>query len=296
MIEYKTALPTQLKKKEFAPLLLPILRDQTLRTLNPQFLFIDTAWDGTRLVGLLVAQVLPALLHAQLLSLMVQETSRHKGIGSALLKRFMTHASAKQISLVSTVYEETDANALYFQKMLAAQGWEPSVTQAIRYFFHLPSFNPYWFQHPPQLPSSYKILPWTKLSQKELSDLKKQEERHVFSPLVSPFTDPGRIEPLTSLALKHQDEIVGWIMTHHLSPHLLRYSAFYIQPQFRNLEGTVALLAEAIRRHKNSPILWGQLENNLSFSSLSWIKFLRKRLEVHAHMIQEIKTSYKKIN
>lgn len=253
---------------------------------NPEssFLIIEARLCSI-LVGLLVARLFTNQT-AQLDSIFVLESERHKGIGTALFN-FFQQTTLIDRKAIGFEYESESPYAPYLEKMIKKAGWSAPEFYQIRCMFDVTTFNPAWYQKWLHFnPSSFKIFPWKEISEDERDTILMQARQGRFQPYLSPLLDEPQIENINSLGLKHKDTLVGWMITHRLNLDTIKYSALYIEKGYRY---AIWLLTQSIHLQQLSPIKWAYLEVNLKEIDRSWLSFLRKRLISHAYKIQKIK-------
>jgi hypothetical protein len=176
-----------------------------------------------------------------------------------------------------------------FKQWLQDWGWSAPLLFLKRYTFDGFRFSPPWLEKGiPALPKGMAITPWKNLTQKRIDALLRQEREHTFEISVSPFGQEEILEPLNSLALIHEEEVIGWCITHRVGPQTIQYSALYIAKEWRFKGAAMTLLAASIRLQKQSTVQWAVLEINLHEIEHSWRKFASLRLEPYADKVENI--------
>ena len=66
---------------------------------------------------------------------------------------------------------------------------------------------------------------------------------------LDPFADPMRVFGPASNGIRHGGELVGWCVTHKLTPGVLQYSSVYVAPPHRRTVAPLMVLGESIREH-----------------------------------------------
>jgi hypothetical protein len=112
-----------------------------------------------------------------------------------------------------------------------------------------------WFDRA-VLPAPYEIADWITITTLERDGLRRSQERERWIPEnLDPFCFERRLEPLNSLLLRFDGDVVGWVLTHRLGNGDIRYSNVFVKAarnRSRPTLAVLALLAEAIRRQASA--------------------------------------------
>ena len=176
--------------------------------------------------------------------------------------------------------------------LLYARGWSRPKRYMLRCYFDAPTFNAPWLHDRYELPASFTLFPWKELLASERQRLLHFIEQGRIIRFTSPFADEQYIQPINSLGLRHQSEVVGWMITHTLPdrPDTIRYSSLFIYPELRRYGAAIQMLATAIQLQQASPIRSSYCEFDLELLESSWLTFIEKRLVPYA---KETETIYR---
>jgi len=82
-----------------------------------------------------------------------------------------------------------------------------------------------------ELPPGYRMVLWRELTAAQRAALKEEcENADWIPPRLRPFKYEVSLEERNSLALLHDDRVVGWNIIQNLQPHILTYSCSYMHP------------------------------------------------------------------
>jgi GNAT superfamily N-acetyltransferase len=183
--------------------------------------------------------------------------------------------------------------------ILQARGWSAPNLFMFRIDFDPPTFNTPWINKEYPLPEGCALFPWKELTAKEREALQRQEQQCRFHFSVSPFGDERYQQPVNSIGLRYNGEVVGWMITHTFpeNPDTVRYSCLYIDDALHFKGLSIRLLQEAIRiQIDHSPYLWAYCEVNMGLSEPSWIRFLNRRLAPYCASLTKTMQSVKIFN
>ena len=162
--------------------------------------------------------------------------------------------------------------------ILEAREWSPPKLVMVRFFYDAQAFNPPWYDRPPYLPSGYKEFKWTTIRKSELEEIKEDYKKGHFTAQVSPFQDAEIIEPINSIGLRYKNRVIGWMICHRIAHDTIRYTAFYVKPEFTFKGYPIRLLVDSMKLHQKSSVKWALFELNIQDSPETWTNFVFKRL------------------
>lgn len=266
-----------------------------LRQHNPDDCILWVAFDQAQPIGivLLISSDLPYF--AEIHSLFVLPAYRHRSIGSQLLEK-AEEQLVKNENKYSTLFFRYDPDTFNgTEKFLQKRGWQPSKCSSLLYLFHSALFDPSWLQNfektfqPP-----FHEVHWAKASRKDLEYLKLLEREKAYPVLVSPFREESLIEPMNSLVLyKGEEEIVGWMITHRILPHMIRYHALFVERKYKYTGYSMKLLCDSIKLQIKSTVPYALVEINTELADSNWINFAYRRLAPYAQARGYIRQSFK---
>ena len=148
------------------------------------------------------------------------------------------------------------------------------------------------WMHKYSLPTSFSAFLWSELTKNERMIIQQKQEAEQWYPeSLSPFQDEEIIEPLNSLGLRYKGEVVGWMITHRLTPDTIRYTSLFIRQDFQNLGRAIPLLAKAIYLHNSSKVTKGifvvEIENK------PMCRFVKRRMAPYLTSITETRETFK---
>lgn len=265
---------------------------ELLRNIDNDSFFI-IAFSGEKPVGLAFISWKKIMKTGELYSLFVLPDFRRQGIGSQLFGKFQEEIKAQsKTGLITTIYPQDEETAPAWEKILKNHGWTGNRPFMIRCLFDGPAFNPPWINLPLNFPDSFQEFPWGELTENEKKRLYERYVEGHFSQVISPFNEEDRIELINSLGLRHEDEVVGWMITHRVAPDTIRYTALFINREYHFHTFSIKLLVDAIHLQKKSNVKWAMFELPLIQVASSWVHFVKKRLVPYADKITHFRQAW----
>lgn len=277
--------------REYETLIYPSWRTHLPSLTNSKSIIAVGAAIASKPIGLGVAKLVSESNQAQVLSLYVKPMYRNNGVGSALLHRLemaLVQSGCTNIEL-SSMRNGTTTPAL--KQLLHKQGWSHSQAKMLVCYSTAQKLQnaPWLYAYP--LPASFSSFPLVELTQAEYQTIERQQAIEPWYPeSLSPFKGEMPVEPLTSLGLRYQGQVVGWIATHQIAPDTIRYTSLFVRKDLQIMGRGISLLAEAIKRQVNSEI--SQCTCTVSVDNKAMMSFVKRRLAPFLTHTREIERSH----
>ncbi|WP_414565623.1 MULTISPECIES: GNAT family N-acetyltransferase [unclassified Anabaena] len=242
-------------------------------------------------IGLALARYSPQV-YGQILSLFVVPTHRSQGVGTALMARMETELQHRGCTEMEINYL-TSSNSPALEGILSHQKWStPKATALVCYAStdrveqtkqsHLTQYLDRLLTN---LPADYSLFPWNTLTNKEREEIAQQVETDALVRRFNPFSEEKKLEPLNSLGLRYQNQVVGWIITHRTAPDAIRYTQMFVNPKSQPLSRSTLLLARAIQLQvENLPHTKGTFRVDIDNTPM--VKFVHRRLKPYLDEIR----------
>ena len=250
------------------------------------------ASDSDKPIGLVLAEILPDGKSAEVLSIFVAQKYRQLGIGTSLLSRLEEELLSRGCTSVNLAYTTGKSTTLHLEHLLEKCNWtvpEPrmivckSTTDKIA--------NAPWMQKS-TLPAAYTVFPWLEITDEErLAIAQKQAAEPWIPPQLIPFTSEKDLEPLNSIGLRYQGQVVGWVITHRMAPDTIRYTCSFVRQDLQKMGRIIPLYVRAIKLQEKAGIpngIW-----TVPFIYTSMVNFVQKRMAPYMISVEESKSSGK---
>jgi GNAT superfamily N-acetyltransferase len=241
-----------------------------LAAITGELLAVSAMVSGT-MVAMAVAERHPDG-SASLCSLLVQAPLRRQGIGTRLvahLQQFLALQGAHRLSVRFTGNAATSAS---LEPLLARLGWSAPVTHFVLLQGSADKLGTAPWHQRFALSASYTLFPWP---QANAADRAAAHMLGAAPELLPPVSDAG-IESAVSLGLRHQGQLVGWLIAHRMDATTVRYSCLYVAPGHRSRGQGPALIAEGLQRQQRAGI--ARAKTAVDVRNPSFLRFCQKHL------------------
>jgi GNAT superfamily N-acetyltransferase len=187
----------------------------------------------------------------------VKKAFRNLGVGAELLKKFGTDSADLDLLELSVIENEESHGAIL--RVAKKNGWsDPKIssycyrTTIEKFFESVP-----WAKQGRKYRYPQYFFPWTELTSDERNQLKDEEgpgswrdEPDPASPLVFGMN----FEPNTSLGVRIDGEIVGWMINGLYGADTVLYGSYFVRKPYRNAGLAISLLLESLKRQRKTEI------------------------------------------
>lgn len=259
------------------------------------------AWAGPEVVGLIVGEIPiegsgPAGGMPEILSVFVIAEWRGRGVATALVGALEEALRACGQMRVSAVWMTGKSDVAAVEHILAKRGWLPPVTRAISVRFtpeeaaRMP-----WFERVKLPADKYEIFPWTELRDDERNRIRRSHEAApwIAAGLEHWKHDHYGFDPISSLGLRYEGAVVGWVINHRLSEGCVRFTCGFMRSDLSRRGRILPLFTESIQRLAIAGIDECTFVTPLEYAEMA--EFLRRRCARWAHYVGETRGSAKEL-
>ncbi len=276
----------------YQTLTFPLYRSYLLN-LQPQSSIVAiAASDSNQPIGLALAKIQPEARSCEVLSIFVKPNYRQQGVGTALLRRLETELNQCHCAQAELVYVTGNLTTLSLERLLQKCHWtDPKPRMLVGKTTTDTIANAPWMKRT-RLPVAYHLFPWQDITPAERTALQQQQQTNPWIPsMLMPFQHEEDLEPLNSLGLRYQGEVVGWLITHRLDSDTIRYTCGFIRPELKLRY--ISLLANAIQIQIDAKIPFGIWTVPLAFPSMA--HFVKERMAPYLVSLEESKVAHKSL-
>jgi GNAT superfamily N-acetyltransferase len=240
------------------------------------------ASDQEQPIGLVMAEIRQDDQSAEVLSIFVEPTYRSAGIATALLTRLEAEVSNRGCTKIEMVYTTGKPTTPALERLLQKCNWTSPQPRMLLCKGNVQKvMEAPWITKYSRLPSAYNIFPWVQITDKERQAIQKQQETQPWIPEdLIPFQHEKNLEPLNSLGLRYQGQVVGWVINHRLFSDTIRYTCSFVRKDLQKMGRIISLYAEAAKRQNEAHIpngIWTvpmEHESMVNFVKQRWFPYL----------------------
>ena len=240
------------------------------------------AWVGPKPVGLILAEtpIEGAREDAtpEILSLFVLADWRSRGVGTALVGALEERLKASGFTKLAAVWMTGKSNIDAIEHILGKQRWLPPVTRTITVkFTPETAARAPWFQRVTLPTDKFEIFPWTELTAKERDGIKQSNDA---APWIAKGLEPWKhdangFDPISSLGLRYEGTVVGWVINHRISDGCVRFTCSFMRSDLSRRGRILPLYTESLQRLAAAGIAECTLVTPLEYSEMA--EFLKRR-------------------
>lgn len=295
MVDYQVTTSPSIKDiiGKWEILTFPNLRKKTQKHQLKEPLISVLAIKEKQLVGLLLVESKPEHQAATIISFLVIPPERNKGIGTHLLQLLDRGLLEKGYNRVDVVYQSNWKSRKALEKLLKSQGWKDPQQRMILSYAHCENYRQAPWINYDQLPQSYKIFVWSGITAEERRQIQEKQNTGWYPPELDPFQESDKLMEDLSVGLKHQGEVIGWNMTHSISPDTLQRTCFFLDSNHRLHNLALALSSKIIKLQMETDIPKSMFQ--VSTTNQHMMAYFDRYLKDYQDTITEVFWATKKI-
>ena len=252
--------------------------------------------DSEKPVALVLAEIWPHINFARIHSIFVLPTYRCHGIGTVLLARLEKELLSRGCNKIKIRCKTGKPITIALERLLQKCNW--SLPKPIRIVCKSDwdtIANAPWLYIKYRIPRDMVIFPWAEITTQERALLQQtQKAKPWIEEGLNPFQHEENFEPLNSLGLRYQGQVVGWLLTERIAPDTISYDCMYVQEDFQRMGRGIALVVHAIQLQAQAQISRGIWY--VDVENVPMICFVKKRMASYLTSIEEVCESFKLLN
>jgi GNAT superfamily N-acetyltransferase len=236
-------------------------------------------------VGLIAGAYRPVPVPSELYVFAVSDIYQGQDVEKRLFGQFEDWLRAKNVQNLMTVYQTGQNETSTFENLLWRNGWKQGNQVKIRCHFNAITFSPAWLHQDYPLPAGCEQFFWRNISSEDKEKLEKLIEQGAIPSRISPFVKDGWIDKNSSIGLRCDGEIIGWMINHRIKPDTVEFRSFFIFREYYSLGHAMRLLTQSIHLVQQSPPRHAIVNIYTNQADNRWIQFARKRLLPYAESV-----------
>jgi GNAT superfamily N-acetyltransferase len=239
---------------------------------------------------------------AEVLSLFCDPAHRRRGLGTALLAATERELAARGCRRATATWSSGAAGAAAVERILRARGWSPPqarmlLCRADEPFLRAPFLRPPLFPLIERGLGDAEVFPWVRLSAADRASIARRQAESPWIPDdLRPELYEADLEPLTSFGLRVNGDVVGWLLTHRLSPLVVRYTCSFVRRDLAQRGAVLLLYGRAIRDQyaalpKGTQAIW-----TVPMWHREMVDFVRQRMAPYLTSLSETRGAEKALD
>lgn len=226
-------------------------------------------------------------------SLYVAPALRSQGHATALLAALEGAArEAGSVKAIVVWMADQDFTPVV-ERVLAKRGWAPPARRSYVLNSNLASIDQAPWLTRARLEPDFETFLWTELTHSEREALERLQASRPLPPEVWPFAFSPAFEPHTSLGVRHEGAVVGWVVNHRYDENTIRFTCSYMREELQGRARLVAAYAESIERCRRAGYTQAVWSVPVPFARM--VAFARRHLMPYATAVTETRGSYKRL-
>ncbi|MCG8435808.1 MAG: GNAT family N-acetyltransferase [Gammaproteobacteria bacterium] len=214
----------------------------------------------------------------ELLSLFTLPKHRGRGIAGKLLTALEQRLREAGIKQLHCVYTEKPDTTEAVERLIEKHGWNAPRPRMLlcKSNYSLIKQAPWWNRF--TLPAEYQLFPWADVNKAEARDVvKRQQKEHWVPDLLMPSEDDDPYAA-NSLAMRHENKIVGWCLCHQMNTVKVRYTKLFVHRDLQRRLLMLPMLCAAIEKQVELVGEFAQATWTTPFELQGMITFIKRRM------------------
>jgi GNAT superfamily N-acetyltransferase len=189
---------------------------------------------------------------AEILSLFVRSDLRNQGIGTALVGALEDSARQAGRDRIMGVYMTGKPSIPVIEHIFAKRGFDPPVLRkaAVRITPEQAVNCPWWGRG--RLPEGGEMFMWRDITPAERARIATSHaEKPWIDPLLEPWICDQRADPVSSVGLRVNGEVLGWVINHRAPPNFVVFTTAFVRKDFQRIGALFKLLVHSIVNIQN---------------------------------------------
>jgi hypothetical protein len=190
----------------------------------------------------------------ELLSFYLRPERQSPQVADGLMARFEEAVRDAGFHSVGFVYTKGGPGSEELEALLGERGWSAPETRMVTLRFTLEQARQTpWFERYRRR-TGFVFTPWVEVGEEDLAALRAshEEEEWIAEDLVPWAFDQRRLEPASSLAIRLDGAIVGWVINHRLGDDTVRFTCSFLRRDLSRRGRIVPAYSESVVRAQAS--------------------------------------------
>jgi len=189
---------------------------------------------------------------AEILSLFVRAEARGRGVATGLVAGLEDVARSEGRDEIMGVYMTGKPSIPVIEHIFAKRGFDAPVLRkaAVRITPEQAVDCPWWGRG--RLPEGGEMFMWKDLTAAERAHMMKTHaEKPWIDPLLEPWICDQRADPISSVGMRVNGEVLGWVINHRAPPNFVVFTTAFVRKDFQRIGALFKLLVHSIVNIQN---------------------------------------------
>jgi GNAT superfamily N-acetyltransferase len=253
------------------------------------------ATKGQVILGLALAELSDApQKSAEILSVLVDPAGRGQGIATALVEKIEQEVKGRGCPEIKAVYMTGKPGIAVMERIFWKRGFQaPQARTVTLRFTPEEALATPWFSRV-KLGSAFSVFPWKDLPPEERQSL---VESNAKTPWVAPGLEAWRhdrqFDPVSSLGLRRNGQVVGWVINHQVAPDVVRFTCSYMGYGLGRRGRIMPLYTQSLERLRGTSVRYCTFVTPVTYVTM--VEFVKKRCAPWASFFGETRGVTKKL-
>jgi GNAT superfamily N-acetyltransferase len=255
------------------------------------------ARDGDSVIALALAEAPTRSADGppELLSLFVVPPHRGRGLSTRLVEAVEDALRQQGFPRVEATYTTGKPSIAAVERIFEKRGWDPPQLRTLSVRFTLKeAVSTPWYGRV-RLPKGAELVSWSDVTPAERHQIEESNRR---SPWIPNSLQPWRhdvlgFDPVSSVGLRYQGEVVGWMINHRMDARTVRFTCSFLRADLSRRARILPLYSEAIRRLAEDGCEFGTFVTPTVYPGM--VEFIRQHIQPYVSFTGETRGTKKSL-
>lgn len=193
---------------------------------------------------------------AELLSLFVAPEERNQEVATRLVQGLEHDLARQGVTTLNAVYMTGRASVDAIERIFVKRGFVPPERRTVVVRFTPEEAATTEWYRKARLPAGSTVFPWSEVTAAEIEDLKRsQAENQWIHPDLEPWRCSDRFDVVSSVGLRKDGQIVGWVINHPIAPGMLCFTTSFMRRDLAGRGGIFPLYVASLERLRGTGVV-----------------------------------------
>lgn len=248
--EFKPSVDVRFLNKHLAALIFPNLSKSGLGKKIKKMDAVLATIDG-KAIGLALSTPLQNQENIRLMSLAVSKSFRRQGIATKMITILEKELIKKGGGDIIAYYRSHWSSAEFIPSLFTKIAWSDPKEDMVILQGRVTELYPIYEDIENHLPLTYTISQWSDFMPRNKDVINRIIKEEKVPTSLNPFIASPTLNHTISQVLLLENQIIGWISAHNISPNTIEYTSLYISKKHRKYKLALQLMRSAVLNQMN---------------------------------------------